>query len=383
MTSPRLLFLVTDDRYFISHRLPMARAAKAAGYEVHVATHISRFEDAIKAEGFVLHELSWEKAGQTPFTLARDVLIIRRLYRSVRPDIINHVALKPVILGMLAAFGLGMAKVNIITGLGSGFIGRDWKGRILKSVLVAALRTLLNSKRTVSVVQNSDDRETLIAIGINPETVNLILGSGIDIDNTKPLAEPSGPITVGITSRMLDDKGIRPLVTAQSKLQARGLDIRLLLAGEPDPTNRSTLSEAEMKAFAAMPGIEWLGHIDDVKTVWERAHIAALPSRREGLPKSLLEAAAFGRPIIATNVPGCREVARHGENALLVPVDDAAALAHAIETLANDRELRARFGANGRRAVENCFSSAAIGSQIVEIYTKLAPPPLDARQASH
>lgn len=383
MTSPRLLFLVTDDRYFISHRLPMARAAKAAGYEVHVATHISRFEDAIKAEGFVLHELSWEKAGQTPFTLARDVLIIRRLYRSVRPDIINHVALKPVILGMLAAFGLGMAKVNIITGLGSGFIGRDWKGRILKSVLVAALRMLLNSKRTVSVVQNSDDRETLISIGINPETVNLILGSGIDIDNTKPLAEPSGPITVGITSRMLDDKGIRPLVTAQSKLQARGLDIRLLLAGEPDPTNRSTLSEAEMKAFAAMPGIEWLGHIDDVKTVWERAHIAALPSRREGLPKSLLEAAAFGRPIIATNVPGCREVARHGENALLVPVDDAAALAHAIETLANDRELRARFGANGRRAVENCFSSAAIGSQIVEIYTKLAPPPLDARQASH
>lgn len=383
MTSPRLLFLVTDDRYFISHRLPMARAAKAAGYEVHVATHISRFEDAIKAEGFVLHELSWEKAGQTPFTLARDVLIIRRLYRSVRPDIINHVALKPVILGMLAAFGLGMAKVNIITGLGSGFIGRDWKGRILKSVLVAALRTLLNSKRTVSVVQNSDDRETLISIGINPETVNLILGSGIDIDNTEPLAEPSGPITVGITSRMLDDKGIRPLVTAQSMLQARGLDIRLLLAGEPDPTNRSTLSEAEMKAFAAMPGIEWLGHIDDVKTVWERAHIAALPSRREGLPKSLLEAAAFGRPIIATNVPGCREVARHGENALLVPVDDAAALAHAIETLANDRELRARFGANGRRAVENCFSSAAIGSQIVEIYTKLAPPPLDARQASH
>ena len=383
MTSPRLLFLVTDDRYFISHRLPMARAAKAAGYEVHVATHISRFEDAIKAEGFVLHELSWEKAGQTPFTLARDVLIIRRLYRSVRPDIINHVALKPVILGMLAAVGLGMAKVNIITGLGSGFIGRDWKGRILKSVLVAALRTLLNSKRTVSVVQNSDDRETLISIGINPETVNLILGSGIDIDNTKPLAEPSGPITVGITSRMLDDKGIRPLVTAQSKLQARGLDIRLLLAGEPDPTNRSTLSEAEMKAFAAMPGIEWLGHIDDVKTVWERAHIAALPSRREGLPKSLLEAAAFGRPIIATNVPGCREVARHGENALLVPVDDAAALAHAIETLANDQELRARFGANGRRAVENCFSSAAIGSQIVEIYTKLAPPPLDARQASH
>ena len=383
MTSPRLLFLVTDDRYFISHRLPMARAAKAAGYEVHVATHISRFEDAIKAEGFVLHELSWEKAGQTPLTLARDVLIIRRLYRSVRPDIINHVALKPVILGMLAAFGLGMAKVNIITGLGSGFIGRDWKGRILKSVLVAALRTLLNSKRTVSVVQNSDDRETLISIGINPETVNLILGSGIDIDNTEPLAEPSGPITVGITSRMLDDKGIRPLVIAQSKLQARGLDIRLLLAGEPDPTNRSTLSEAEMKAFAAMPGIEWLGHIDDVKTVWERAHIAALPSRREGLPKSLLEAAAFGRPIIATNVPGCREVARHGENALLVPVDDAAALAHAIETLANDRELRARFGANGRRAVENCFSSAAIGSQIVEIYTKLAPPPLDARQASH
>lgn len=383
MTSPRVLFLVTDDRYFISHRLPMARAAKAAGYEVHVATHVSRFEADIKAEGFILHPLSWVKAGQTPLTLARDVLIIRRLYQQVRPDIVNHVALKSVILGMLAAFGMKMAKVNIITGLGSGFIGRDIKGRLLKSVLVTALRLLLNSERTASVVQNADDRETLIAIGINPGTVNLILGSGIDVDTTAPLAEPAGPVTVGITSRMLDDKGIRPLVTAQSMLQARGLDIRLLLAGEPDPTNRSTLTDADMKAFAAKPGIEWLGHIEDVKSVWERAHIAALPSRREGLPKSLLEAAAFGRPIIATNVPGCREVARHGENALLVPVDDAAALAQAIETLANDPELRKTFGSNGRRSVENHFSSAAIGTQIVEIYTKLAPPPLDARQASH
>ena len=382
MTSPRVLFLVTDDRYFISHRLPMARAAKAAGYEVHVATHVSRFEADIKAEGFILHPLSWVKTGQTPFTLARDVLIIRRLYRTVRPDIVNHVALKSVILGMLAALGMRMAKVNIITGLGSGFIGRDIKGRLLKSVLVAALRLLLNGKRTVSVVQNSDDRATLIAIGINPETVNLILGSGIDIDNSALLAEPSGPITVGITSRMLDDKGIRPLVTAQSMLQARGLDIRLLLAGEPDPTNRSTLTDADMKAFAAMPGIEWLGHIDDVKTVWERAHIAALPSRREGLPKSLLEAAAFGRPIIATDVPGCREVARAGENALLVPVDDANALASAIETLAKNPELRKNFGSSGRRSVEASFSSAAIGAQIVDIYAKLTPSPLDEHHAS-
>lgn len=383
MTSPRVLFLVTDDRYFISHRLPMARAAKAAGYEVHVATHVSRLGDAITSEGFVLHPLSWVKTGQTPLTLARDVLIIRRLYRTVRPDIVNHVALKSVILGMLAAFGMRVAKVNIITGLGSGFIGRDWKGRILKSMLVTALRLLLNSKRTVSVVQNSDDRATLIAIGINPETVNLILGSGIDIDTTAPLDEPSGPVTVGITSRMLDDKGIRPLVTAQSMLQARGLNIHLLLAGEPDPTNRSTLSEAEMKSFAAMPGIEWLGHIDDVRTVWERAHIAALPSRREGLPKSLLEAAAFGRPIIATDVPGCREVARAGENALLVPVDDANALASAIETLAKNPELRRNLGSNGRRSVEAIFSSAVIGAQIVEIYARLAPTPLEARQISH
>lgn len=382
MTSPRVLFLVTDDRYFISHRLPMARAAKSAGYEVHVATHVSRFGDAITSEGFILHPLSWVKAGQTPFTLARDVLIIRRLYRTVRPDIVNHVALKSVILGMLAAFGMKMAKVNIITGLGSGFIGRDIKGRLLKSVLVTALRLLLNSERTASVVQNADDRETLIAIGINPATVNLILGSGIDVDTTAPLAEPAGPVTVGITSRMLDDKGIRPLVTAQSMLQARGLDIRLLLAGEPDPTNRSTLTDADMKAFAAMPGIEWLGHIDDVKTVWERAHIAALPSRREGLPKSLLEAAAFGRPIIATDVPGCREVARAGENALLVPVDDANALASAIETLAKNPELRKNFGSSGRRSVEASFSSAAIGAQIVDIYAKLTPSPLDEHHAS-
>jgi glycosyltransferase involved in cell wall biosynthesis len=149
-----------------------------------------------------------------------------------------------------------------------------------------------------------------------------------------------------------------------------------LLAGDYDPTNRSAIPISDLEAFARQPGVEWLGHVDDIKALWARCHIAVLPSRREGLPKALLEAAALGRPLVATDVPGCRDVAMDGETGLLVPVDDAAALAQAIETLALDPALRAQFGAAGRRRVEKIFSSTAIGAEIAAIYRDMTELPI-------
>jgi len=372
MALPKLLFLVTDDRYFISHRLPMARAAKSAGFEVHVGTRVKSFGAAIRGEGYIVHDLPWEKLKRTPFDIIKDIWAIRLLYQSLKPDIVHHIALVPVMFGQIAATGLGIATVNTIAGLGSGFIGRGFKGKLLKSGLVIALRTLLSRRSSITVVQNADDRAALQSIGVPSDSIRLVAGSGVDTDLLKPLPEPEGPITIGIAARMLEDKGIRPLVEAQALLRKKGLNTQLLLAGDYDPTNRSAIKIEELQAFARQPGVEWLGHIEDIAALWARCHIAALPSRREGLPKALLEAASLGRPLVATDVPGCRDVAVDGETGLLVPVDDAKALASAIETLVHDPALRAKLGQAGRRRVEKLFSSTAIGTEISAIYRDMA-----------
>src|SRR6266849_3131743 len=188
-----------------------------------------------------------------------------------------------------------------------------------------------------------------------PRRIVLIPGSGVDTVTLRPLPEPSGPMTIAFVGRLLADKGIRTLIEAQRQLRSKG--INLLIAGTPDPANPASVSQAEAEAWGREPGITWLGHVDDISSVWARAHIAVLPSRREGLPKSLLEAAACGRPMVATDVPGCREIAIAGETGLLVPPDQAQALAAAIETLAAAPELRARFGRAARRLAEERFAA--------------------------
>jgi glycosyltransferase involved in cell wall biosynthesis len=374
---PRLLFLVTDDRYFVSHRLPMARAAREAGFEVHVATRDLGYRAPILAEGFIFHELGWSKLRRKPHQIIRDIIEIRNLYKDLRPDVVHHVALVPIIFGQLAATGFSLPSVNTVAGLGSGFIGLDPIGRLLRFGLSTALRLLLNRPSTLTVVQNPDDRAAVEAIGVAPEKIRLVAGSGVDTQKLNPLPEPQGPITVGVAARMLDDKGIRPLVAAQQSLQANGQDVRLILAGDPDLSNRTAIKPEELAQFASLPGISWLGHIEEIEKLWAQCHIAALPSRREGLPKALLEAAALGRPLIATNVPGCRDVAIDGKTGLLVPVDDAASLANAISRLANDAALRHQLGAAARAFVETRFSATAIGAQSLSLYTSLTERPIE------
>lgn len=377
MAVPRLLFLITDDRYFVSHRLPMARAALDAGFEVHVATKVADYRASILAEGFTLHELGWSKLRRKPHHIIRDILEIRRLYKLLRPDVVHHVALVPIILGQLAATSLSMASVNTVAGLGSGFIGLDPVGRLLRQGLSTALRMLLNRPSTLTVVQNEDDRRAVEQIGVAPDKIRLVPGSGVDTDKIRPLPEPQGPITVGVAARMLDDKGIRPLVAAQQKLQAEGQDIRLILAGDPDLANRTAIRPEELTHFASLPGISWLGHVEDIEGLWAQCHIAALPSRREGLPKALLEAAAAGRPLIATDVPGCRDVAIEGKTGLLVPVDDAARLADAISLLAGSAALRKEMGSAARSFVETRFSAVAIGAASLTLYRSLTQRPIE------
>jgi mannose/cellobiose epimerase-like protein (N-acyl-D-glucosamine 2-epimerase family)/glycosyltransferase involved in cell wall biosynthesis len=383
--APRLVYLVTEDWYFISHRLPMARAARDAGYEVHVATRVDRHRAAIEAEGFLLHPLNWRRGSFDPRDLARVIYEIRGLYRKLKPDLAHHVAVQAALIGSLAALGLPVVCLNAATGLGTSFLGKSGKARVARPITAALMRSLLNRPRSAVLVQNSDDRAEIERLGVAADRIALIPGSGVDTDALKPSPEPVGPITVAFAGRLVEDKGIRTLIAAHDLLTSGGHDIRLLIAGLPDAANPTSIPPAEIKAWRERRNLTHLGFVDDIAAFWASAHIAVLPSRREGLPLTLLEASACGRPLIATDVPGCREIARAGVNALLVPPDDAQALAGAISRLAADQALRAKFGAAGRALVEREFSSARIGREVVELYRRLleegvAAGPLRARR---
>lgn len=369
--NPVLIYLVTEDWYFLSHRLPMALEAQRAGYDVHVITQVSEDGAAIEALGFRLHPIIWRRGSINPFAFLANLRVVRRLYRKIAPDLVHHVALQPTIVGSLAAAGLPCVRLNALAGLGFVFTSASAKAWLVRPILRALLRHILSHPRAAVLVQNPDDRKVVSDLGAAGEKTFVIRGSGVETDKLTPLPEPQGAVTAAFVGRLLDDKGLRTLVRAHEILSRRGQTVQLLIAGEPDPANPVSIPPDEIAAWARHPGLSLLGHVADIRDVWKAAHIAVLPSRREGLPKSLLEAAACGRPIVATDVPGCREIARPNINALLVPPDDATALADAIGRLASDADLRRRLGEAGRRIVENEFSAERVGQETVALYNRL------------
>jgi mannose/cellobiose epimerase-like protein (N-acyl-D-glucosamine 2-epimerase family) len=368
---PRVIYLVTEDWYFVSHRLPMARAARSAGFEVHVATRVCRHAATIEAEGFHLHPVSWQRGSLDPRDLFRTVREVRNLYRKLKPDLAHHVALPATIVGTLAARGLQTVCVNAMTGLGTIFVSNSARIAAARLALMPALRWLLSRSYSTVLVQNPDDRAVVQKLGVEPSRIALIAGSGVDTVALRPQPEPAGQIAVGFLGRLVESKGVRALVEAHALLCARKRDIRLVIAGLPDEANPSSIPAHEIAAWRARHDVSYLGFVDDIAVFWASVHIAVLPSHREGLPLSLLQAAACGKPLIATDVPGCREIARSGLNALLVPVDDVEALTQAIERLVLDPQLRLRFGEASRRLVEQEFSSERIGGELVALYRHL------------
>jgi glycosyltransferase involved in cell wall biosynthesis len=371
LMSHKILYLVSEDWYFVSHRLPMARAAQRAGYEVHVATRINDSSEQIKREGFNLHPIHWRRGNLNPIRLIAAILETRRLYRKVHPDLVHHVAVMPTLIGSLAALGMPMVRLNALAGLGFAFTSDTTRALAVRPIARFLLGWLLKQPNTAVLVQNPDDRSVVVKFGVPQERIALIPGSGVDIDILTPIPEPAGPFTVGFVGRLLDDKGVSTLVRAHELLTRRGVVVHTLLAGETDPSNPASIPDGVLAGWRVIPNLRLLGHVDDIRSVWAQAHAAILPSRREGLPKSLLEAAACGRPLIASDVPGCREVARRGVNALLVPPDDPEALAHAIATLMNDPDMRIRFRQASRQIVMAEFSSTRIGNEIVALYARL------------
>lgn len=367
-SSGTILYVETEERAFLSHRLPMARAARDAGFDVHVAASVGSNSEAIRAEGFTLHAMPFRRGGLSPFGAISTITALRRIKRELSPAIVHHVGMQISVLGGISSLGMTTPQVNAMTGLGYAFTSTTAKALFLRIGIAIALRFFLNRDHAVFLVQNPDDRAALETIGIDPRRLALIPGSGVDTDKLMPMPEPDGPITVGFAGRLLTAKGIRALVAAHRLLLARGLDIRLLIAGDPDPANPDSVKLEEAQQWNSEPGITWLGHVGDIATLWRRSHVAALPSHREGLPKSLLEAAACGRPLVATDAPGCREIVIPDQTGLLAPIEDPQALANAIGELAASRELRMRYGEAARQLVVEKMSAQSVGAAIVALY---------------
>lgn len=372
---PKLLFLVTEDWYFCSHRLPIARAARDAGFAVTVATRVNHHGEAIRAEGFELVPLGWERANSNPLREIAALLEITGIYRRLRPDIVHHVAVKPALVGSLAARLAGAPRmVNAIAGLGFVFASRSLKARILRPLISLGFRALLNGSHSRVIVQNPDDERLLIERHlIAPERLVLIKGSGVDLDLFCPLPEPiAGPPVAALVSRMIWDKGIGILVEAARLLKARGVALKVVLAGQPDPENPASIGADQLRAWHHEGIVEWVGFCDDVPGLWARSHIAVLPSwYGEGVPKSLLEAAAAGRPLVAADGPGLREVVRDGVTGLLVPPRDAEALANGLQRLAEDAGLRQRLGQAARSLAEREFGEDTVIRGTLALYRTL------------
>lgn len=368
-----LLFVVTEDWYFVSHRLRLARAAVAAGYRVTVATRVRAHGSAIRAAGVDMIDLPFRRGGLNPVT---DLAILARLigiYRRLRPDIVHHVALKPVALGSIAArFGNRPAVVNALGGLGYVVASSSLKAKVLRPLVFALLRVAFGNDRSRLIVQNDDDAALLVGRKlIAPARIRLIRGVGVDPRDFPPREPPPPPLLVVMPSRLLRDKGVYEFVEAARRLRTAGLPGRFALVGAPDSENPASVSQAEIDAWVNEGVVEYWGWRNDMADVLSSAHIVCLPSYREGLPKVLLEAAAASRAVVTTDVPGCRDAARHGITGLIVPVRDAVALSEAIRMLLLDEDKRRTFGINGRKWIESEFTDDKVVAATLAVYEEL------------
>jgi len=370
---PKILYLATEDWFFASHFLPMARAARAAGLDVVVAARAKDQAARIIAEGFRFVASDLDRTSLQPLQAVRDIVRTRGIIRSEQPDIVHCIALRPVLAGGIAArLARTRALVLAPTGLGHLWIERGPGPAVARHLMRFAVGSWLRSPRTRYVFENREDPPEF---GLDPDAadVTIVGGAGIDPRDFPLVPEPPAPpVKVAVVARMIRHKGIAEAVAAARAARALGAPLELNLFGDPDPSNPNSLPISTLQAWSSEPAIKWHGRVSDIARVWREHHIALLLSYREGLPRSLVEAAAAGRPIVAADVTGCREVVRDGENGFLVPLHDVDAAARALAALCADAALRQAMGAAGNARVQRRFTVQAVMAEVEKLYRSLA-----------
>ncbi len=370
----KLLFLVTEDWYFVSHRLDLAIAAREAGYDVVVVTRVDQHGGRITDAGLKLCPLPFNRGGLNPLEELWTLVRIARTYRREAPDIVHQVALKPVIYGSLVARMLGVRGiVNALGGLGSVFSSGRPREKFLRSIAMPLLRFALGGRNSRLIVQNRDDWSRIVDNGLaDAASVCLIRGAGVDPAAYRQASAASTTPLVILPARLLREKGVGEFVAAANMLRTRGVGARFALVGKPDPANPTSVSESEIAAWVAGGNIEYWGWHDDMPDVFAQAQVVCLPTYYgEGLPKSLLEAAASGCGIVASDIPACRAIVQQNVTGWLVPVRNAEALADALQQAIERPDLRRQYGIAARERIAADFSTDRVVAEVLAIYDDL------------
>lgn len=365
----KILFFVTEDWFVCSHWLPLIFCAKDVGFEVVVVTRTNKHAEKIQQHGVRVIHFEISRRGSNVFREFMTILRLMQIYRKEQPDIVHHIAMKPMLYGSLASHLMRVPHaVNWVAGMGWLFISNTWRAKMLQIVVRKVLGMLLRG--TEVIVENKDDQAVITDIGIEAQHLHLIRGAGVDTLLYAPSPEPEGTPLVVLPARMLWDKGVGEFVEAATQLRIRGLSARFVLVGDPDTQNPASVPVHQLLSWQKDGVVEWWGRREDMPQVLAQSHIVCLPSYREGLPKSLLEAASCGRPIVTTDVPGCREVVRDGDNGFLVEARNSTALADVLAKLLAAPELRQRMGRRGRERAMDEFSQERIVAQVLALYRK-------------
>ncbi len=369
----KILYFVTEDWFFCSHFLDRAIAAQKAGFQVSVLTRVNKHAQVILDYGFKLIPLAIQRSNLSVFREISLIYQLISLYRQEYPHIVHHVALKPILYGSFAAKIAGVpAIVNAPVGMGYVFSSKQLKARILKPLVILAYRFLLNPSNGLTVFENPDDREFFSKLGIvSLSRTRLIRGAGVDMQKFAATDETDEIPIIILAARMLWDKGIGEFVEAARLLRKQSIKARFVLVGAPDMDNPEAIEESQLEAWQNEGVIEWWGQQNDMPSIFRQSHIICLPSYAEGLPRVLIEAAASARPIVTTDVPGCREIVKNGENGFLILPRSAEALAQSLYVLILDPELRKQMGKKGREMAVLGFSKEQVNDETISLYKAL------------
>lgn len=384
MPSPKVLLVANTSWYLHNFRLPLLKDLRAAGYQVEAIAPHDSYTALLQAEGFTVHNWLVARRSINPLREAHALVDLLRIYQREQPAMLHHFTIKACLYGTIAAKLAGVPRViNAVTGLGHVFLGRRRRSRLLRRALWPLYRSVFMARRATVVFQNADDQDRLIQLGITDSSrARLIRGSGVDIQHFRPLGDTAGhfrhPLQLLFPSRLIQEKGVEDVIHACQALWAEGVALELLVAGSLDDGNRSSLSPEELRTLRADPRIRCLGHVDDMCALYAASDVVVLPSWREGLSRSLIEAAAMERPIITTDVPGCRDVVDHGRSGLLVTLHDARAIELAIRLLLANPDLARRFGKAARQKVVNEFQVSLVNKQTLDQYQRLFAMPARA-----
>ncbi len=371
----RVTFTANTDWYLHHFRLDLARAVVAAGHEVSMVCPDGPYVERLREAGFTVRTF---RAPSDGFSLSANHLALQDItaaYRELRPELVHLFTPVCVLLGAIAARRCRVPyRVAALTGLGHVFTSESVKAKVARPGLRWLFRRELSRPGTEVIFQNEADMRELIEAGVvQPEHCHLIRGSGVDTERFRPREEPreGEGVRILFASRLLKEKGLTELVEAFRRVRREVPDAELWIAGERYAPNPTSLGEREVAALGRAKGVKLLGHVEDMAPVFAEVDIVALPSYREGTPKVLLEAAACGLPIVATDIPGCRGVVEEGESGYLVPVKAIEPLAERLLDLCGDADIRQRFGERGRALALNAFSSDRVIRETLAVYDLL------------